>query len=106
MRTRELIPFPVSAAGAAMNRREFIRLLGGAAVVLPITARAQQVSKPPTIGYIGQSTAVAEAQRLGAFVQRLRELGWTEGRNVAIEYRWAEGSTERFTSQRCCCAPM
>jgi ABC-type uncharacterized transport system substrate-binding protein len=80
-----------------MNRREFIRLLGGAATV-PITARAQQASKPPTIGYIGQSTAVAEAQRLAAFVQRLRELGWTEGRTVAIEYRWAEGSTGRLAA--------
>jgi putative ABC transport system substrate-binding protein len=80
-----------------MQRRAFIMLLGGAAVAArPLAPRAQQPGKLPTIGYLGQSTLAVESQRVAAFVQRLRELGWTEGRNVAIEYRWGEGRTERF----------
>jgi putative ABC transport system substrate-binding protein len=60
-------------------------------------ARAQQASKLPTIGFLGASTPFgAWSQWTAAFVQRLRELGWVEGRNVAIEYRWAEGRRERF----------
>ena len=79
-----------------MNRREFITLLGGAAVAWPLAARAQQQpGKLPTIGYSGGGTPLTESQRVAAFVQRLRELGWTEGRTVAIEYRWAEGRNER-----------
>jgi hypothetical protein len=79
-----------------MKRREFITLLGGAAA-WPLTARAQQSAKLPTIGYLGASTPLFDTQRVGAFVQRLRELGWIEGRTVAIEYRWSEGRTERFS---------
>ena len=78
-----------------MKRREFITLLGGAAVAWPVAARAQQAGKLPTIGYSGGGTPLTESQRVAAFVQRLRELGWTEGRTVAIEYRWAEGRNER-----------
>jgi putative ABC transport system substrate-binding protein len=60
-------------------------------------ARAQQASKLPTIGFLGASTPFgAWSQWTAAFVQRLRELGWVEGRNVAIEHRWAEGRRERF----------
>jgi putative ABC transport system substrate-binding protein len=77
------------------KRREFITLLGGAAVAWPLGARAQQAGKLPTIGYSGGGTPLTESQRVAAFVQRLRELGWTEGRTVAIEYRWAEGHNER-----------
>ena len=77
-----------------MNKREFITLLGGAAAAWPFVARAQQ-PKLPTIGYLGATTAAAEKSRTDAFVQRLRELGWGEGRAVAIEYRWSEGSSER-----------
>ena len=62
----------------------------------PLAARAQQRSKLPTIGVLGASTASNWSQWTAAFVQRLRELGWIEGRTVAIEYRWAEGRTERF----------
>ena len=58
--------------------------------------RAQQPGKPPTIGYLGATAAVAEKSRTDAFVQRLRELGWIEGNTVAIEYRWGESRTERF----------
>ncbi len=79
-----------------MNRREFITLIGGAAAAWPLAARAQQPAKLPTIGLLGATTPSVEGQRVTAFVQRLRELGWIEGRNVAIEYRWAEGRTERF----------
>jgi putative ABC transport system substrate-binding protein len=79
-----------------MTRREFITLLGGAAAVWPLAARAQQAARRPTIGYMGANTPVVESQRTAAFVQRLRELGWIEGRNVAVEYRWAEGRNERF----------
>jgi putative tryptophan/tyrosine transport system substrate-binding protein len=78
-----------------MKRREFISLLGAAAVAWPLAARAQQVTKLPTIGYLGSSTLSAMSQWTASFVQRLRELGWVEGRNVAIEYRWAEGRAER-----------
>jgi putative ABC transport system substrate-binding protein len=79
-----------------VRRRDFITLLGGAAA-WPAAARAQQASKLPTIGFLGASTPFgAWSQWTAAFVQRLRELGWVEGRNVAIEYRWAEGRRERF----------
>ena len=78
-----------------MRRRQFITLLGGAAA-WPLTARAQQPGKLPTIGFLGQSTRSATSEWTTAFVQRLRELGWIDGRNVAIEYRWGEGRNERF----------
>ena len=78
-----------------MNRRQFITLLGGAAG-WPLSARAQQPAKLATIGFLGSTTAAAQSQLTAAFVQRLRELGWIEGRTVAIEYRWAEGRSERF----------
>ena len=78
------------------NRREFISLLGGAAAAWPLAARAQQAGKPPTIGFMGSTTPSVAAQWVASFVQRLRELGWLEGRG-AIEYRWAEGRSERYT---------
>ncbi len=78
-----------------MKRREFITLFGGMAAAWPLAARAQQAGKLPTIGYLGQSTLAVESQRVAALVQGLRELGWTEGRTVAIEYRWGEGRIER-----------
>ena len=79
-----------------MKRREFITLLGGAAAAWPLVARAQQATKLPTIGYLGLGTLATESQWVASLVQRLRELGWIEGRTVAIEYRWAEGHPERF----------
>jgi putative ABC transport system substrate-binding protein len=79
-----------------MKRREFITLLGGAAATWPLAAGAQQAGKLPTIGFLGESTAAGQREWVAAFMQRLRELGWMEGRNVAIEYRWAEGRNERF----------
>ena len=79
-----------------MRRRDFITLLGGVAAAWPLAARAQQAPKLPTIGFLGPSTARAMSQWIAAFVQRLHELGWIEGRTVAIEYRWAEGRDERY----------
>jgi putative ABC transport system substrate-binding protein len=78
------------------NRRGFITLLGGAAVAWPLAARAQQPGKLPTIGVLGGATPSAESQRVSALVRRLSELGWIEGRTVAIEYRWAEGQSARL----------
>jgi putative ABC transport system substrate-binding protein len=80
-----------------MKRREFISLVGGAALAWPLAARAQQPGKLPTIGFLGTSTPAAWSQWTAAFVRRLSELGWIEGRTVAIEYRWAESRGERFT---------
>ena len=77
-----------------MRRREFITLLGGAAAAWPLAARAQQAGKLPTIGFLG-ADAAAWRPWTDAFVERLRELGWIEGRTIAIEYRWSEGRPER-----------
>jgi ABC-type uncharacterized transport system substrate-binding protein len=79
-----------------MRRRDFISIFGSAAATWPLAARAQQPVKLPTIGFLGTTTASAWQPWTAAFVQRLRELGWVEGRNVAIEYRWAEARSERF----------
>ena len=81
---------------SGMGRREFVALLGGAAAAWPLAARGQQATRLPTIGYLGSATLATESQRMAAFVQRLRELGWIEGRTVFIDYRWAEGRTERY----------
>jgi putative ABC transport system substrate-binding protein len=79
-----------------MKRREFITLIGGATVAWPLAAHAQQpAGKLPTIGLLGSGTPTTQGQASAAFSQRLRELAWIEGRTIAIEYRWAEGSKER-----------
>ena len=78
-----------------IGRREFITLLSGAAV-WPITARAQQSPKLPIIGFLGVNTPAGRNQLTTAFVQRLRDLGWIEGRTVMIEYRWGEGRAARY----------
>src|SRR5262245_56326406 len=69
--------------------------LGGAAVAWPLAARAQLAGRRPIIGFLGANSASVQGQWIAAFVQRLRELGWIEGRNVAIEYRWAETRFDR-----------
>ena len=79
-----------------MKRRQFISLLGGAGLSWPLAARAQQPPKLSTIGFQGATTALVESQRIVAFMQRLRELDWIEGRTIAIEVRFAEGRNEGF----------
>ena len=78
-----------------LKRREFITLLGGAAA-WPIASSAQQPGKLPIIGFLVSGTPSSHGQWVAAFVQRLRELGWIEGRTIAIEVRWAEGRSERL----------
>ena len=75
-----------------MRRREFVGLLGAAAA-WPVAGHSQQQRKLPTIGFLGASAASTQAPWTAAFVQRLRELGWVEGRTIAIEYRFARGAT-------------
>src|SRR5262249_35850573 len=79
-----------------MRRRDLITLLGGVAT-WPLAARAQQAGKLPTIGFLGSSTLSEASPWVSAFVERLRELGWTEGRNVAMAFRWAGGRSERYS---------
>jgi putative ABC transport system substrate-binding protein len=79
-----------------LKRREVLTLLGGAVAAWPLAARAQQPGKVPIIGFLGSLSQSAQSTWTTAFVQRMREHGWIEGRTVAIEYRWAEGHVERF----------
>jgi putative ABC transport system substrate-binding protein len=76
-----------------MRRREFIAVLGGA-VAWPVGVFAQP-DRLPTIGFLGADEAIFSPWT-AAFVARLRELGWIEGRTIAIEYRWSQGRTERY----------
>ena len=78
-----------------MRRRQFITLLGGAAAAWPLTARAQQV-KVARIGFLGLVSASSHANRVAALRAGLRDLGWVEGQNILIEFRWAEGDYERL----------
>jgi len=78
-----------------MRRREFITLLAGTAVGWPLAARAQLANKLPTVGFLG-ADASAFSPWTAAFVARLGELGWIEGKTVAIEYRWSQGRSERY----------
>jgi putative tryptophan/tyrosine transport system substrate-binding protein len=80
-----------------VRRREFITLLGGAAAAWPFAARAQQPGKPPVIGFLVAGTPSSHGQLVVGFQQRLRDLGWIEGRNIILEVRWAEGRSERYT---------
>jgi putative ABC transport system substrate-binding protein len=83
-----------------MKRREFVTLLGGAAAapsfLWPLAVRAQQPARLPTIGFLVPGTPESHGKWVAALAQRLSELGWIEGRTVAIEYRWAEGRNERM----------
>src|SRR4051794_36043839 len=88
------MPCPL-AFGGSMRRRELIVAGLGGAAALPFAARAQQGSRLPTIGFMSGLTASAANSWRTAFVQRLRELGWTEDRTVTIEYRWLDGRLER-----------
>ena len=77
-----------------MRRRDFIVVLGSAVAARPFAARAEQ-SAMPVVGWLGGGTAASQRALVDAFVRRLGELGWIEGRTVAIEYRWGEGRAER-----------
>jgi len=77
-------------------KRPVFGILVAGLLVAPLSAEAQQTAKLPTIGVLGASAPSTDGHRVAAFSQRLRELGWTEGRNVAIDYRWAQGRSERF----------
>jgi putative ABC transport system substrate-binding protein len=79
-----------------IGRRELLVALGGVAAAWPLTARAQQPAIP-VVGFLGGATHSAWVHWTAAFVRRLRELGWIEGRSIAIEYRWAQGRSERYT---------
>jgi putative ABC transport system substrate-binding protein len=79
------------------SRREFITLLGGAAAMSPISGFAQQQHQLPTIGFLGASSPSSWGPWTAAFLERMRQLGWIDGRSVAIEYRWAGGRSERYT---------
>jgi ABC-type uncharacterized transport system substrate-binding protein len=81
-----------------MKRREVVTGLVSAAAAWPLAARAQQAGKLPTIGFLGAGAASDSVWKdwIAAFVQRLRELGWIEGRTVLVEYRWGEGRAERY----------
>jgi hypothetical protein len=91
-----------------VNRRAFITIIGGAAAAWPLAAHAQQPVKLPTVGFLGQSTPLGEGERAVAFAQRLRELGWIEGRTVAIKGTSRPSAfavLRLMTSSRVKCAP-
>src|SRR5262245_21325933 len=79
-------PQPEGHMASYIARRKFLGTLGGAVAAWPLEARAQQTAKLPTIGFLGSSTPASWSSWTAAFVQRLRELGWIEGRTVAVEY--------------------
>jgi putative ABC transport system substrate-binding protein len=85
----------LQALCSIVGRREFTALLGGAAAAWPLAARAQQQAKLPTIGYLGLTSPHASVDVLRAFRQGLKDTGYIEGENVAIEYRWAENQIDR-----------
>jgi len=85
----------MSLGGGAMRRREFIKVIGGGVAAWPRLANAQQ-SAMPVIGYIGTGSQNSDAFRLPSFHRGLSETGYVEGRNVTIEYRWAEGHNDRL----------
>jgi putative tryptophan/tyrosine transport system substrate-binding protein len=78
-----------------MRRREFIKLIAGLVIACPLATSAQQAAKTPIIGFLGSGTPETNGLWRAAFIQRLHELGWVEGQNLTIEYRWADGSVDR-----------
>ena len=86
-----------SGVSGAMRRREFIRLVGGAAVAVPVGARAQQAGMP-VIGFLNTGSLDSYMSQVKVFHQTLKETGYVEGQNVAIEYRWAENQIDRLSA--------
>src|SRR5262245_50420307 len=82
--------------GDRVKRREFITLLGGAAAAWPLAARAQQAGKTHRIGFLGSATPAGSAKTVESLRAGLRELGYVEGTNIGIEFRWAEGNYDRL----------
>jgi putative ABC transport system substrate-binding protein len=81
-----------------MRRREFLGVLSGAAAVWPLTARTQEIGRARRVGVLlGAYTSTDQAGqvRIGAFRKKLRELGWEDGRNLRMDYRWGGGNTEQ-----------
>jgi putative ABC transport system substrate-binding protein len=83
--------------GDGMRRREFTLLMGGVAVISTSAVYGQQSAKPPVVGFLVAGTQASHGAWVAAFAQRLSELGWTDGRNVKIEYRWAAGDVRQTT---------
>jgi ABC-type uncharacterized transport system substrate-binding protein len=79
-----------------MRRRDFIKVVAVSTAACPFAARAQVTRKVPTVGFLGPSTPSVAGERIAAFEERLKELGWIGGRSVVIEYRWADGKPERY----------
>jgi putative ABC transport system substrate-binding protein len=78
-----------------VRRRDFVKAIAGSAAAWPLAARTQP-AKLPTIGLLGPLSQSTQSEWTAAFVQRMREHGWIEGRTVVIEYRWAEGLSQRI----------
>src|SRR3954464_9260566 len=86
----------LGSGGYHMQRRDFITLIGALGTGWPVLTRAQQTTKPPVIGFMGAGTSAGWSEWTSEFQQRMRDLGWVEGRNLTIEYRWAEGSFDGY----------
>src|SRR5262245_5554757 len=89
-------PFGTGPLRHRLGRRGFMVAVAGGLLAGPLAAEAQQAGKVYRIGFLGNSTAALEANLVGPFREGLRDLGYVEGRNITIEYRWAEGKYERF----------